>query len=181
VVVRNNDIVAVGGLHKTDTEDARSRIPILGDLPILGKIFGGTRSIERRSALMILLKPRIIERYEDVLHITSEKIDHRLAVGKLAKDPEDRMRKETLKLKKETETNLKKPAPKSWAFKPRDENEGENKKSNNRIQVSDPTSEYLPEYDPVPQKIDDGLIGPPPSLEAYPAPGTSDSFDGRGT
>lgn len=187
VVVRNGDTIAIGGLQKTETSDLRSRIPILGDLPIIGKLFGNTRSEGRRSVLMILLKPRIIERYEDMLNITSEKLDDRLTLGKRARDPEDRLRKEVLALKKENQRNLAKPSPKTWGFKsksgqpngptlPPQEDEAAriSAETLEALKITDPSgdasdpSQYLPEYEPIDQNLDDQMI-PPPALEASPS------------
>lgn len=151
VVVRNGDTIAIGGLQKHTVSDNRSRIPVLGDLPIIGKLFGGTTSSSSRTTLMVLLTPRIISEYNDVLNITGEKIQNRLDLGKTAKDPEDRLRAEVLKLKKINEENKLKPAPKAWSFKPKD-----------TIEVKD--SDEIPEYEPIePQLIEEQLSNPPAS------------------
>ena len=106
VVVRDGSTVAIGGLQKNAQSDNRSRIPILGDLPVLGKLFGGTFSETERSSMMILLTPTIIDTNEDLLVITQQKLAERLELGKLATDPEDKLKHIVEKLKAEGKKEL---------------------------------------------------------------------------
>ncbi|NCN40893.1 type II secretion system secretin GspD [bacterium] len=116
VVVRDGSTVAIGGLQKNAVSDNRSRIPILGDLPVLGKLFGGTFSEKTRSTMMILLTPTIVDSNEDLLQITQAKFAERLEIGKMAKDPEDRLRHEVKKLKAAGKKELNE-RPKTSAYR----------------------------------------------------------------
>jgi len=189
VVVRDGDTIVVGGLQKNTVSDRKSRIPILGDLPIIGKLFGGTDNQSSKSMLVLFLTPYVINEYSDLMKITERKIDDRLDLGRLAKDPEDRLRKDVQKVKAVVQENAKKPPPRSWKLgakvPPKDvylsEDGVEGLTSDNPSMEIPNTSaqDFLPEYNPVPQQ---GTAptqpapvvippNPPSSLEASPNPG----------
>lgn len=190
VVVRDGDTIVVGGLQKNTVSDRKSRIPILGDLPIIGKLFGGTDNQSSKSMLVLFLTPYVINEYSDLMKITERKIDDRLDLGRLAKDPEDRLRKDVQKVKAVVQENAKKPAPRSWKHggktPPKDvylsEDGVEGLTSENpSMEIPNTTSkDFLPEYNPVPQQGTPPAQpapvvippSPPPSLEASPNPET---------
>ncbi len=60
VRVGNGNIVAIGGLMKEIQTRNRRQVPGLGDLPIIGSLFGNTQSATQKSELVILLKPTVI-------------------------------------------------------------------------------------------------------------------------
>ncbi|MFU8838181.1 MAG: pilus (MSHA type) biogenesis protein MshL [Thiohalomonadaceae bacterium] len=62
----NDQVVVIGGLMQNVTEDEHSSVPILGDIPLLGALFRHTRQITRKSELVILLKPTVVDEYGEV-------------------------------------------------------------------------------------------------------------------
>jgi len=68
-LVRNNQTMVLGGLvGMTDTE-AETKVPVLGDLPLIGALFRGTHKESRRTNLMVFLTPHIISSPEDMLEV----------------------------------------------------------------------------------------------------------------
>lgn len=57
---RSGEIVVIGGLMQSTTNDTESKTPILGDVPLLGNLFKNKRSIEQKRELVILLKPTVV-------------------------------------------------------------------------------------------------------------------------
>jgi type II secretory pathway component GspD/PulD (secretin) len=51
----------MGGLTQTSVSASRSGIPILVDLPILGRLFGVTNRTETKRDLLILITPHIVD------------------------------------------------------------------------------------------------------------------------
>jgi type II secretory pathway component GspD/PulD (secretin) len=51
----------IGGLTVTEVTNSRSGIPLLSGLPIIGKLFGFSKTEETRRDLIILVTPRIID------------------------------------------------------------------------------------------------------------------------
>jgi len=60
VRVKDGQIVAIGGLMKTELRDERSGLPVIGDLPVVGGLFRQTSTIVSKRELVIMLKPTII-------------------------------------------------------------------------------------------------------------------------
>ncbi len=61
VMVKNNEPLIIGGLISDSDIDAIKKLPILGDLPILGYLFKYKTTTKKRTELIILITPRIIE------------------------------------------------------------------------------------------------------------------------
>lgn len=61
VLVADGETAVMGGLTQTTVRYTRSGIPILVDLPLIGRLFGLTRREEQKRDLLILLTPHIID------------------------------------------------------------------------------------------------------------------------
>ena len=61
VRVRDGQIVAIGGLMKTEVHDERSGMPVLSDLPGVGALFRQTTRLQSKRELVILIKPTVIQ------------------------------------------------------------------------------------------------------------------------
>jgi general secretion pathway protein D len=59
-LVDNNQIIVIGGLVDEDTQDSISKVPFLGSLPLLGKLFQSSSSTTIKKNLMVFLRPTII-------------------------------------------------------------------------------------------------------------------------
>lgn len=73
VLVRDEHTAVLGGLVDRQSEKTTSGIPILKDIPILGGLFGSTRSREVATELFVLLTPNIIASEQD-LTATTERV-----------------------------------------------------------------------------------------------------------
>jgi type IV pilus assembly protein PilQ len=61
LLVSDGETAVIGGLTVTSVTKNRSGIPLLGGLPIVGKLFSFTEEIENRRDLIILVTPRITD------------------------------------------------------------------------------------------------------------------------
>ncbi len=61
VTVKNTETIALGGLLKETQIEVESKLPILGSIPILGKLFTHKTKDVQTTDLLILITPRIIE------------------------------------------------------------------------------------------------------------------------
>ena len=66
VVVRDNQTVVIGGLIGNTETEVETKVPILGDLPLLGLLFQGQRSSSRKTNMLIFLTPHIVDAPEDL-------------------------------------------------------------------------------------------------------------------
>lgn len=60
VMVKDDQTVVIGGLLRKDIVDTFWKVPILGDIPLLGKLFRKTVQSETKSEVMLFLTPRIL-------------------------------------------------------------------------------------------------------------------------
>ena len=60
VLVDNSQIIVLGGLIDEDTQETVSKVPILGSIPILGKLFQSSSSTVVQKNLMVFLRPTVI-------------------------------------------------------------------------------------------------------------------------
>ncbi len=58
---RNGQIVVLGGLMENRVIDTESSVPLLGDIPGLGALFRNTSTETRKTELVILLKPVVVD------------------------------------------------------------------------------------------------------------------------
>ncbi|MEC8228225.1 MAG: type II secretion system secretin GspD [Pseudomonadota bacterium] len=60
VIVDDGGTIVLGGLIDEDIQESESKVPLLGDIPILGHLFKSTSSSKRKTNLMVFLRPKII-------------------------------------------------------------------------------------------------------------------------
>jgi len=65
VRLKDGHIVAIGGLMSQAYDDNQNRIPLLGDIPVLGQLFGNTSQSTRKRELVVLIKTTLIRDNED--------------------------------------------------------------------------------------------------------------------
>ncbi len=61
VIVNNNETVVIGGLKRETVQETDEGVPILSDIPLLGKLFSFKGNDEQKSQLMIFITPQVIE------------------------------------------------------------------------------------------------------------------------
>ena len=70
VVLRDGMTLALGGLVQEGNVVTETKVPGLGDVPLLGALFRTVSSEKTRSELLILIRPRVIETGGDAQQIT---------------------------------------------------------------------------------------------------------------
>ena len=73
VEVKNKSTVVIGGLIRDNKERVVQKVPLLGDIPILGLLFRRNKEIVEKTSLLILITPHVIATPEDMENITQEK------------------------------------------------------------------------------------------------------------
>jgi MSHA biogenesis protein MshL len=65
VRLKDGHIVAIGGLMSQSFDDSKNRIPLLGDIPVVGQLFGNTSQSRQKHELVVLIKTTLIRDNED--------------------------------------------------------------------------------------------------------------------
>jgi type IV pilus assembly protein PilQ len=66
VRIDNGKTLILGGLLKTEHKLTHSKVPILGDIPIIGYLFKSTKNLRNQTNLVIYITPKIINKNEYV-------------------------------------------------------------------------------------------------------------------
>ena len=86
VRVTNGQIVAIGGLMKEWSARNRRQVPGLGDVPVVGSLFGNSQRAVEKSELVILVRPTIIRGSDDW---QDDIVNTRQRIGELQRDSGD--------------------------------------------------------------------------------------------
>ena len=76
VLVDNNQMIVLGGLNEDDVQESISRVPILGSIPVLGRLFSSSAESRVQRNLMVFLRPRILIDSTDVSTLSGEKYNY---------------------------------------------------------------------------------------------------------
>jgi len=60
VLVENGGTVVLGGIYTQDTENATTKTPFLGDIPILGNLFKTSSKSDTRTELLVFITPKVV-------------------------------------------------------------------------------------------------------------------------
>ncbi len=73
VSVNNGDTIVISGLISERDETSTTKVPILGDIPILGYLFKTTSVQRQKTNLLVFISPTIIKNREDIKRISEDK------------------------------------------------------------------------------------------------------------
>lgn len=73
VLAADGRVVVLGGLIKDDVQDASQKVPLLGDIPLLGRLFRNDAVQVIKTNLLIFIRPTIIRDDEQLAGATAEK------------------------------------------------------------------------------------------------------------
>ena len=73
VMVRSGDTVVIGGLMDDDVQESVSKVPLLGDIPILGHLFRSTSSKKTKRNLMVFIRPTIMRNDDHLKSVSAAK------------------------------------------------------------------------------------------------------------
>ena len=73
VLADDGETIALGGLIRDNITKTVRKVPILGDIPLLGILFRSTSNSREKSNLMVFLRPTILPDNERLLSMTRQK------------------------------------------------------------------------------------------------------------
>ena len=77
VMVRDQQTIVIGGLMRDAIQNKEDKVPVLGDIPILGALFRKTSKNKRKTNLLLILTPYIIRDPGDLREIFERKMQER--------------------------------------------------------------------------------------------------------
>lgn len=67
VRIKDGDTLVIGGMIQEEETKSVSKIPVLGDLPIVGSVFRSTTNSRKKQEMVIMITPKIITDSEDAV------------------------------------------------------------------------------------------------------------------
>jgi general secretion pathway protein D len=89
VLVDDGGILILGGLMQEEVTDTESKVPLLGDIPVLGFLFRSQGTTKSKANLMVFLRPSILRDHNDAALVTNEKYNYLRGIESEAYDKEN--------------------------------------------------------------------------------------------
>lgn len=76
VMADDGETIVLGGLIDEDVQESVSKVPLLGDIPILGKLFSSTSTSKQKRNLMVFIRPTIVRDGNRMRDLSSAKYNY---------------------------------------------------------------------------------------------------------
>jgi len=86
--VANDDMIVLGGLIDEDVQESQSKVPLLGSIPWLGRLFRYDKTSKKKRTLMVFIHPTIISNPAISHQISQSKYTNFRELQKQLKDME---------------------------------------------------------------------------------------------
>ncbi len=77
VLADDNQTIVLGGLIQDDIRESRRKVPLLGDVPALGRLFRSNRETRAKRNLLVFLRPTVLRSEGDV-RVTTDRLYNRI-------------------------------------------------------------------------------------------------------
>ncbi len=89
VLADDREVIILGGLIRDKITDVSSGVPLLKDIPILGRLFKSSNKIREKQNLLVFLRPTVLATKEDVKDMSKRKYSGIWEVQIEGRDPLD--------------------------------------------------------------------------------------------
>ena len=72
-LIKDGQVLVLGGLIREDDINTRTQVPILGDLPLLGRLFRSNSVSKRKNNLMVFIRPVILKDQLQISGLTAQR------------------------------------------------------------------------------------------------------------
>lgn len=76
VLAEDGGTIVIGGLIDEDVQESVSKVPLLGDIPVLGHLFRSTGTTKRKRNLMVFIRPQILRDGRSALDVSQRKYNY---------------------------------------------------------------------------------------------------------
>jgi general secretion pathway protein D len=72
IAIKNGETIVLGGLIRDETDNSLSGVPFLSEIPVIGSLFGTTSKSRKKTELVILITPRVVQDEKNARDVTNE-------------------------------------------------------------------------------------------------------------
>lgn len=88
ILAEDGQVVVLGGLIQDDITQADSKVPLLGDLPLIGRLFRSTKDAHTKRNLMVFLRPSLLRDSAGLAALSGKKYSNIRILGDAGADNE---------------------------------------------------------------------------------------------
>jgi len=75
-MVETGETIVLGGLIDDDVQESEKKVPVLGNIPVLGKLFKTTSTSRTKRNLIVFLRPTIVRDKNEMRSISNRKYNY---------------------------------------------------------------------------------------------------------
>ena len=76
ILANDGQIIVLGGLIKDNIKVQVSKVPLLGDIPWLGKLFSSSKEVNEKTNLMVFLRPTLLRNTANADKLSTQKYNN---------------------------------------------------------------------------------------------------------
>ncbi|WP_198305468.1 type II secretion system protein GspD [Arcobacter vandammei] len=107
-ILNNGESVIIGGLIENKSEQIEQKIPVLGDIPLLGNAFKNDVNLGKKSNLVVIVTPYMIPKSKDITFVRNELAQLKNLEDIYLQDSLIRVKEEAIKKEQESKKASKK-------------------------------------------------------------------------
>ncbi len=75
-LIKDDNVLVLGGLISDNQNETKEKVPVLGDLPLIGKLFSGTSKSRTKNNLMVFIHPVILKDEAQIAELSRRHYDY---------------------------------------------------------------------------------------------------------
>lgn len=87
VMVDDGEIIVLGGLIEDDQQVSVDKVPLLGDIPVLGRAFRSEGRSQEKTNLMVFIRPTIVRTVDDIRSVSADRYNY-MRAEQMLKSPD---------------------------------------------------------------------------------------------
>ena len=93
-LIKDGQVLVLGGLVSDEETEVRNKVPLLGDIPLLGKLFSSTDKSHAKTNFMVFIHPTILKDQQQIAAATQRRYNFMQDLQQQARDKKWRIRPE---------------------------------------------------------------------------------------
>lgn len=93
--------VIIGGLIENKNEQIEQKVPVLGDVPVVGNLFRNDANLNKKSNLVVIVTPYMIPKSKDITFVRNELAQLKNLEDKYLQDSLIRIKEDAIKKEEE--------------------------------------------------------------------------------
>ena len=85
-MVETGETIVLGGLIDDDVQESEKKVPVLGNIPLVGRLFKSTSTSRTKRNLIVFLRPTIVRDTDEIRSISNRKYNYFEALQNLQEE-----------------------------------------------------------------------------------------------